>query len=146
MSLIPFTDRELRRAWRELSSLAGSVNANARKNTHRLLLFYAVECGLKAVWLKRNNLTLFDTDEIEQTGHDLRQLLKDLGVSGRLSLPKQIHLSAAKDRSRSSVPRSGSIAILHQVWRYGGECMNPTDAQCDQQLQKVSAWIAGELK
>ena len=70
MSTIPFTDRELKRAWRELSVAAITSN-NLRTNPQRLLLFYAVECGLKAAWLKRKRKTLFDDADIDEIGHDL---------------------------------------------------------------------------
>ena len=64
---IPFTDRELTRAWRDLSSVVNSQPIGIRQNPHRLLLFYAVECGLKAIWLKRQGRTLFDGADIKQT-------------------------------------------------------------------------------
>lgn len=146
MSVIPFTDRELRRAWRDLSALAASGAATARRNSHRLLLFYAVECGLKAVWLKRKSLSLFDSPEVEQTGHDLRHIIKELGLSSQISLPSNVHLCDVKNRCNASVPRNGNVTILHQVWRYGGQCTSPTDDECGQQLQQVLAWIDGELK
>ena len=66
MSALPFSDRELTRAWRELSAVATPTNS-VRQNPHRLLLFYAVECGLKAIWLKRQGRTLFDGADIKQT-------------------------------------------------------------------------------
>jgi hypothetical protein len=47
---IPFTDKEMKKAW------GGNLSASQtspRTNAHRLLLFYAVECGLKAVLMAR---------------------------------------------------------------------------------------------
>lgn len=46
---LPFTNRVVPR----LAQIACTANVQPRDNTHRLLLFYAVECGLKAVWLKK---------------------------------------------------------------------------------------------
>ncbi|EQD39132.1 hypothetical protein B1A_17001, partial [mine drainage metagenome] len=83
MSAIPFTDRELKRAWRELSTIATPVAGSFCMNPHRLLLFYAVECGLKAVWLKRQNRNLFNREDIKSTGHDLRLVLKELKVGAQ---------------------------------------------------------------
>jgi hypothetical protein len=145
MSSIPFTDRELMRAWRDLSAIATPGGGSSRTNPHRLLLFYAVECGLKAVWLKRHSRSLFDHEEISRTGHNLRLVLKELRVGTQLSLPVNLQLSAVT-RNQVQVQRSGDIGILHQAWRYGGECTGPTDAQCEQQLQQVLNWIQGELK
>jgi len=145
MSAIPFTNRELKRAWRELSAIATPAVGGSRKNPHRLLLFYAVECGLKAVWLKRHNRSLFDREDIDRTGHNLRQVLKELKVGGQLSLPENLQLPAIT-RNQAQVPRNGDISILHQAWRYGGECEGPTDEQCEHHLQQVLNWIQGELK
>lgn len=145
MSVIPFTDRELKQAWRELSAVATPVSNTSRKNPHRLLLFYAVECGLKAVWLKRQNRTLFVGTDVSKTGHDLRQILKDLKVGASLSLPENIKLPTVSDGNTQDF-RKAKFGDLHQAWRYGGRCELPTDHDCEQQLQKVLGWINGELK
>lgn len=145
MSAIPFTDRELKRAWRELKTVATPIVGSARSNPHRLLLFYAVECGLKAVWLKRQNKNLFDREDIERSGHDLRRLLIDLKIGGHLSLPVNLQLQPAISK-KVPVPRNGDIGILHQAWRYGGQCVSPNDLDCEKQLQHVLNWIQGELK
>lgn len=145
MSAIPFTDRELKRAWRDLSTLAAPTSGYPRKNPHRLLLFYAVECGLKAVWLKRQNRSLFDRTDIDKTGHDLCLVLKELRLGSQLSLPRNLQLMPIT-RDENQVSRNGNITILHQAWRYGGECTAPTDQDCEVQLQKIQDWIQGELK
>lgn len=145
MSAIPFTDRELRRAWRELSATALPAENKMRKNPHRLLLFYAVECGLKVVWLKRKNRTLFDGEDISQTGHDLREILKSLKIGANLDLPDDLRLKTVKYNGSITL-RTGDISILHQVWRYGGECQSPTDHECEKKLENILSWIQGELK
>lgn len=145
MSALPFTDQELKRAWRDLSVVATPAVAGGRQNPHRLLLFYAVECGLKAVWLKRKGRTLFEGDDIQRTGHDLRQVLKDLNVGASLSLSRNFQLKEVF-RGKKKISRNGNFGDLHQVWRYGGKCEEPTDHVCEQQLQKVLEWIQGELK
>ena len=145
MSTIPFTDRELKRAWRELLSIVLPVQKNMRKNPYRLLLFYAVECGLKAVWLRRQNRTLFEREHISNTGHNLRKLLKLLNVGAGLDLPHRLELDPVKHNG-SIIPRTGDIGILHQTWRYGGKCQLPTDQECEQKLERILNWIQGELK
>lgn len=145
MSAIPFTDRELKRAWRELSQVATPPLASDRQNPHRLLLFYAVECGLKAVWLKRQNRTLFDGTDIHRMGHDLQQVLKDLKVGSSLALPGSFHLPAIS-QGATTLSRPAKFGDMHQAWRYGGRCQAPTDQDCEQQLLKVLNWIQGELK
>lgn len=148
MAIIPFTDRELKRAWRDLTSIATPAGSE-RKNPHRLLLFYAVECGLNAVWLKRHSRSLFERADVEQTGHNLRQVLKDLKVGNGLTLPENLQLEEVRQNQRQGlepITRAGDFSILHQAWRYGGECSTPTDAECERLLQKVLTWIQGELK
>ncbi|MFP3535165.1 hypothetical protein [Pseudomonas sp. SIMBA_021] len=142
MSSIPFSDRELRRAWRELSEVC--TPQSARKNAHRLLLFYAVECGLKAIWLKRQSRTLFTKEDIERTGHDLREIVKELRLGAMFVLPQSLQLSPAVNKGLN-LPRNGDITILHQAWRYGGQCMNPGDAVCENQLVAILAWINKEI-
>lgn len=142
MSAIPFTDQELKRAWRELSAVATSAPACERRNSHRLLLFYAVECGLKAVWLKRRNCTLFEGADIHRMGHDLQQVIKDLRVASKLPLPREFQLPAAHQGSRS-VSRNGKFGDVHQAWRYGGQCQAPTDQDCEKKLMEVLTWIKG---
>jgi len=145
MSAIPFTDSELKRAWRELSTVATRPAPNDPQNPRRLLLFYAVECGLKAVWLKRHSRTLFEGTDIHQVGHDLQQLLKDLKVGSKMSLPTSVQLPTAR-KGTTAFPRKTKFGDVHQAWRYGGRCQTPTDQDCEQQLMKVLNWIQGELR
>lgn len=139
---LPFTVQELCRAWRNLRQTA---QVTPRDNTHRLLLFYAVECGLKAVWLKREQKTLFDTEAIDGFGHDLNKLIKELRLgrsSGALPLSVQAKPFIV---NRVSMPRTGAIAAIHEVWRYGGELSSPTDEEVETQLQHIAEWITKEL-
>jgi hypothetical protein len=144
MSAIPFTDRELNRAWRQLSAVSEPIASNSRQNPHRLLLFYAVECGLKYVLLKRQNKTLFDYELIQDTGHDLRGLLKQLRIGSNLSLPDNLQLMPV-NQNGINMQRNGGINILHQAWRYGGLCSSPDDQTCENQLQELLKWIKGEI-
>ena len=70
--MIPFTRRELLRAWNMATKASSSLYRN---NAHRLLLFYAVECGLKATYLKRNNLDPLDSQTAAPIMHDLNRIL-----------------------------------------------------------------------
>jgi hypothetical protein len=76
-----------------------------------LLLFYAVECGLKAAWLKRNRLR--DTSEIEpllkQEGHDLIYWTK------ALYLPAAITNGSVGFRLRPGGAKL-DVEFAHQVW------------------------------
>lgn len=93
MSALPFTDRELRKAWRELK-FASQTSSSVRKNPQRLLLFYAVECGLKAVWLKANNKNVLDAKSIDTFKHDLSEIMRALGLGKQYFLPSDIYLNS----------------------------------------------------
>lgn len=143
MAQIPFTDRELRRAWKALRSASSQL---PRTNAQRLLLVYSVECGLKAMWLKNECRTLFVAADISRTGHDLNNVIRQLGLG--VVLPIDFALSDVKDEQKKTVTRRyNRLDTLHQVWRYGGELANPPmdDAAMEEQLEAVQRLIEKEL-
>lgn len=147
MSAQPFALRELTRAWRELKQYSLPQQTSERGNPQKLLLFYAVECGLKAILLRRENRDYFNSEDIRRTGHDLRAILKDLRVGIRLTLPESVKLKPIENKSSGvNISRIGSFSLIHQAWRYGGQCADPTDKACEEHLEKILEWIEGELK
>ena len=106
-----------------------------------LLLFYAVECGLKAAWLTRNRLR--DTSEIEsilkQKGHDLIFWTK------RLNLPATITNGSAGFRLRSGSARL-DVEFAHQVWRYGTDVEPADEVALANWLEQVWNWAKAELR
>lgn len=143
--VIPFTDRELKNAWRNLACAATLCSVDRVANTRRLLLLYAVECGLKAVWLKRKRQDVFDEEDVGDVGHDIYKLIKDLHVKHDLKIFKTIGLKPITINS-VSVSRNFGLKDLHQVWRYGGVCVSPGDSDCEQQLHDIMKWLEGELR
>ena len=90
---IPFTDREIERAWRENKFVYMASVKEQRKNAHRLLLFYAVECGLKAILMRRAGKRRTDLcTNIYEFQHDINKLLDYLGVKGDIRLPSQLSM------------------------------------------------------
>lgn len=143
MAQIPFSLRELKRAWRSLHAASRQL---PRGNAHRLLLVYSIECGLKALWLNRENRTLFVSADIARTGHDLNGVLKSLHLGAKL--PAVFHLPDVKDDRRKVISRKDNrIDALHQAWRYGGELCAPLldDAAMEAQLEAVHRLIEKEL-
>lgn len=108
------------------------------QNAHRLLLFYAIECGLKAILMKRQGAKLTsDCDDIANAQHDINALLTALRAASDLQLPKGLLLSSSRKIS------SGQI---NQVWRYGGEFINQNGSKSiEKQLLMISEWIIQEL-
>lgn len=143
MAQIPFTLRELRRAWKNLRIASSQL---PRTNAHRLLLVYSIECGLKAVWLKNECRSLFVAADIQRTGHDLNNILKQLRMG--MILPLSFDLNEVKDERKKSVARRQcSIDALHQAWRYGGELVSPpmNDDAMEKKLEAVQLLIEKEL-
>jgi len=108
-----------------------------------LLLFYAVECGLKSIWLKRNNLT--GTDRIKnltllsKDGHNfgvwIKALRLPLDVVGDISNLKLPSFSLHKDGS------NWNMSEAHQAWRYGVRINSQDQNALVEWLEKVCTWI-----
>ena len=82
--VIPFTDREIEKAWRENKSASEKT---PRTNAHRLLLFYAVECGLKAILMRRQGKSRSDLcTDISECQHHINKLLDCLSAHKDLRL------------------------------------------------------------
>jgi len=139
--MIPFTRRELTNAWRNAQAAS---KVEKRTNPHRLLLFYAAECGLKAVYLKQQNCEILDDLVGKQVQHDLNRVLTILRVGAEYFLPTQMSLSqiAVKGGQQQRPCQAGT---LNQVWRYGGVLIGVTDTQVEKQLEKINEWIGKEI-
>ena len=154
MAQIPFTDQEMRRAWRENRMASAASIQVKRNNAHRLLLFYAIECGLKAVLMKRKSITRTDhCDEIGEAQHDINKLLDALGAGKKLKLPNKLNIAPIKDKS-SKEERKLESGKINQMWRYGGvvksktldgKSVNLTDDDLEKYLIEISKWIDQEL-
>jgi hypothetical protein len=140
---IPFTDREMYRAWRanRLASIHDSPS-----NSHRLLLFYAVECGLKAVLMKREsvNCTSQLRAEVNEAQHNINKLLDALSAGQALKLPNQLNMKKINDGG-SYRERTLNPGQINQMWRYGGREIDERDDEIEAQLVKIAQWIEGEL-
>jgi len=113
----------------------------AQPQARNLLLFYAVECGLKAAWLARNKMR--DTSGIEsvlqQKGHDLMFWAK------KLYLPAAVTNGGAGFRLKTDKSGFG-VEFAHQVWRYGID-MEPIDETAlEAWLEQVWQWAKRELR
>ncbi|MFM7448715.1 MAG: hypothetical protein ACKO24_08970 [Leptolyngbyaceae cyanobacterium] len=153
MAAVIFTDREMQRAWQ--ANLQASINSTP-SNAHRLLLFYAIECGLKAVLMKRRAMTCTNhCREFTEVQHDINKLLDILSAGQALKLPSQFNMSPVNYRG-SKYDRRLSPGKINQMWRYGGKVIEKlddsgmtsrfTDEDIEQHLIKISQWIEGELR
>lgn len=115
--------------------------------SHWLLLAYAVECGLKVVIMKNENM--FSTEEFSsqslkslvtgQDGHNLERLATHAGFTSNI-LKKNIRCKPVTTRQRNACSRD-----LHIVWRYGVST-EPTDEKpMIQELERIANWVEVEL-
>ena len=121
MAAIPFTDKEMQKSWREKMS---ACCKKPRSNAHRLLLFYAVECGLKAVLMKRYGKIGKRTDScpnLSEAQHNINRILDSLAAGSRLKLPDVIFIDEIKDTTNRKENRELTPGQINQMWRYGGE-------------------------
>ena len=136
MAVVHVSDRDLKRGYRY--HVQAYKACPRPTNAHRLLLFYAIECGLKAILLQERKCKATDEfPRIVELGHDLNKLLSELGIgpTNPLLLPNAIKV-------KSKPPRQPiDISGLHQVWRYGGQANDPPDDLLEQQLLKIIDWI-----
>jgi len=139
--MIPFTSREIQQAWRENKQAYTNCH-NGRTNAHRLLLFYAVECGLKAVVMKRNKKDLTDLcPEFLEAQHNINKLLDILSAGTPLKLPDQLFMKSLNNKTE----RKFTPGDINQMWRYGGRSDKITDQDIEKQLLNIVSWIEKEL-
>lgn len=143
MAKIPSTDRELVRAWRNSLNVSKS---DKRTNPHRLLLFYAIECGLKAAYLKQINKTVIDSDIAQQFSHDINKLCEKLSINSSFMLPQSLRMKDCKVNSKDVI-RTCNPAEINQIWRYGGTLDGiENDIFLEEKLEKLNKIIEKELK
>jgi hypothetical protein len=125
MAAIPFTDREMQRAW--LANLQAYQHISSRSNPHRLLLFYAIECGLKAVLMKRRSVNCTShCQEIIEAKHNINKLLDALSAGQSLKLPNYFNMTQINDKGVKQA-RKLDPGKVNQMWRYGGRALETID-------------------
>lgn len=106
----------LRRRSEELFASAERERSH-NADSAALLLFYAAECGLKAVYMLQNNLRVADeargsARSARSYGHNIRGLIQALNIS-------RTSIKAFPQIVIERTGQSGDTAILHEAWRYG---------------------------
>lgn len=139
--MIKIKRREFEKGWARARSLySNGVAAPPVNNAHRLMLFYAIENGLKALIMQLEKIKDGDADfSIEQ--HNLNHLLdrvkaaKALRITGSIVIKDQI----------SQSNRGCHVGQINQMWRYGCIAETPSDADLEGQLNKVAQWIEEQI-
>ncbi len=145
--------REFRKAF-NLHYNKYNSNSSSSSKSEKLLLFYAIECGLKYLILdiykksstKDFKIILYEGKKLSDQfkgsqGHSIEKLLKILNVrSFNLpSLPtKMIDKGGKKVVANSSE--------YNQVWRYGIECDIEIESKIEKELLEILKYIKAEIK
>ena len=141
--MINFTRREIETAWKNNFKLYKS-NRSVKTNSHRLMLFYAVECGLKAVIMRRRSIEVTDSTIVE-LGHNVNKMLDELRVE-RLKIPANFRIKDIKEGERRCTPEK-----INQIWRYGHKFnktesyITENDESLEKKLIQIVDWIEREL-
>lgn len=136
---INVTRREFQESYRNHYRLY--CNTSESPKTRRLILFYAVECGLKSLIMKQTgNNTYEQLEQYCQTnpgkklaGHDIRAMIKEVNPSAEFIL-KNIRL---KNKGGSVPPHR-----FNELWRYGAEVEDCTQEDAAEKvLVKIADWL-----
>lgn len=112
--------------------------------SRRLILFYAVECGLKGLIMKSIGKNTYEELELycsnnckkELAGHNIKAMLKEVNPRNEFVL-KNITL-----KSGSSV----QPAKFNELWRYGAAIENTEEEEkAEKTLAKIAEWIYTRL-
>jgi hypothetical protein len=124
---------ELRKAHLDHIRIADS----GTEESHYLLFFYGLECGLKSIYIKRNKMLRTDQirDENTRSTHDLFMLIKTL------RLPAQIAGTSSPsfrlERDGTALP----IKYAHEAWRYGISIRSDDLKNLLAWMQNIRNWI-----
>lgn len=137
MSQINVTRREFARAYRAHKNAIKRLDST-QYGPYHLLLFYAVECGIKTVLLREFNADCFDSLSDEaKIGHDIKSGLRILRIDSTFSLKD---LTKKRDSNRKYPPGQ-----LNQAFRYGVHLNKNELMQFIQTMKEILDWLEKEI-
>jgi hypothetical protein len=127
---------ELRKAF----FIHSTITIETNPKSYNLLLFYAVESGLKSIYLRSNNLNTTEriTDIHLLNSHDLSRWVKELKLPA--SIRAECHGFKLK-RDGSHRP----LREAHQAWRYNVEIEPRDQRKIVIWLKTLKKWIEENL-
>ncbi|MCW2276787.1 hypothetical protein [Heliophilum fasciatum] len=146
--MIPFSRREMKNAWWRHYQAARQINDANTSNTRRLLLFYAVECGLKALIMVRNGEDYtggrLSSRQFRKIQHDINELLDTLRAGKDLNLPVTA-MNDLRSDDGNYISRQVYAGDYNQMWRYGGSSQAYSDQELEDRLERIATWVGREL-
>lgn len=139
--MIELNDKALKRRAKELHGAASSLD---EESSRALLLFYAAECGLKAIYMQKFMLrTTASSNAAAKSPASFKHNLDDLIKALKLP-PRALRHSPGKLSLRPPATDDIRVGDLNQVWRYGATLATPNTAV--QWLETVVAYALKELR
>lgn len=139
--MIQVTRKEFEKGWARAKSVYATVaQGDKTNNAHRLLLFYAVENGLKALIMRTEKIRDGSAD-FSNEKHNVNRLLDRAGAKKIL---RMAHTISIKDHI-SHKPRNCSVGDINQMWRYGCIANEPSDEEIEFDLRTVAQWVEEQL-
>ena len=143
--MIHVSQKKLDKSYRQLKQASDKSYADG--NAKLLLFIYAIECGIKALLLKRKNMAdTFALQKNEGTGsltHDLQFLLCNLHAPTQYRFSDKFKFLI---RSKTT-PEKVSVKDLHQALRYGGTFYHRDEKnRLERKLKKIDSWLQEELR
>ena len=141
--MINIKKHELKNSFKEHYSIANVAPPSKKKYSHKLLLFYAVECGLKVLIITKisgsTTKDIYNNTKIGpllngKSGHNLVVMTKFLGIS-QFKFP-------GIDCKNGDVAGCDSY---NQLWRYGAECDSNKEDEVVKELEKLATYIKGRI-
>ncbi|MDH2231313.1 hypothetical protein N5K37_15535 [Delftia tsuruhatensis] len=139
--MIQVTRKEFEKGWArarsvyQVSGVDGITN-----NAHRLMLFYAVENGLKALIMKIERIRDGNADFGDEL-HNINKLLDRAGAIKSLRIMDNIRIKNASGNTQ----RGCGVGDINQMWRYGCVASQPSDSEIEGDLKTVAIWIEEQL-
>lgn len=139
--MIELNDKALKRRAKELH---GAANLLGEEASRALLLFYAAECGLKAIYMQKFMLkTTASSNAAAKSPASFKHNLDDLIKALKLP-PRSLSHTPGKLSLRAPAMDEVHVGDLNQVWRYGATLATPNAAV--QWLETVVAYALKELR
>ncbi|NEQ88741.1 MAG: hypothetical protein F6K26_55265 [Moorea sp. SIO2I5] len=140
MKKIPADVSELKQAFHQHLKAHRSITGLSSY----LLLFYAAECGLKSIYLRRNYLQTTEDfqDRIKKYGHNLDSWCKELDIpASQLTVKTQTKNKSTPSFHLACDGSIRNIGAAHQVWRYGITIKKEDEEDLIDWLHQLCNWI-----
>ncbi|MBF0538641.1 MAG: hypothetical protein HQL03_10360 [Nitrospirae bacterium] len=113
------------------------LDNESKNDSLKMVLFYAVECGLKAAIIRERGDTIDVLDEMKRIGHKLNMLVQKLKIAENYRFPENIY-----DNKNHPIVHHK----VHEAWRYGRDIAEKDNQTFEDKLNKLASFLSEKLK